>query len=61
VTKYHGPNDVPEWVKLDNKRFPYGQGNSVFERIRNGDRTDYQLNFTTLPQVLRVNVSTYEK
>lgn len=37
------------------------QGNWVFERVWNGDQTDYGLNFTTLPQLLRVTVATYEK
>jgi beta-galactosidase GanA len=34
-------------------------GNWVFERVWNGDQTDYGLNFTTLPQLLRVKVATY--
>jgi beta-galactosidase GanA len=37
------------------------QGKWVFERIWNGDQTDYGLNLTSLPQVLRVKVATYEK
>ena len=36
-------------------------GQWMFERVWNGDQTDYGLNFTTLPQILRVKVSTYEK
>lgn len=35
------------------------QGRWVFERIWNGDQTDYGLNFTTLPQLLRVRLATY--
>lgn len=31
----------------------------VFERVWNGDQTDYGLNFTTLPQWLRVQLATY--
>jgi beta-galactosidase GanA len=31
----------------------------VFERVWNGDQTDYGLNFTTLPQLLRVKLATY--
>ncbi len=30
-----------------------------FERIWNGDQTDYGLNFTSVPQVLRVRLATY--
>jgi len=31
----------------------------VFERVWNGDQTDYGLNFTSQPQVLRVKLATY--
>jgi beta-galactosidase GanA len=31
----------------------------VFERVWNGDQTDYGLNFTTVPQLLRVKLATY--
>jgi beta-galactosidase GanA len=34
-------------------------GRWVFERVWNGDQTDYGLNFTTLPQWLRVRLATY--
>jgi beta-galactosidase GanA len=34
-------------------------GQWVFERIWNGDQTDYGLNFTSLPQVLKVRLATY--
>jgi len=37
----------------------YDNGKWVFERMWNGDETDYGLNFTTLPQVLRVKLGTY--
>jgi len=37
----------------------YDHGRWVFERVWNGDQTDYGLNFTRLPQVLRVRVGTY--
>ncbi|HWI86471.1 MAG TPA: DUF5597 domain-containing protein, partial [Sphingomonas sp.] len=33
-------------------------GRWVFERMWNGDQTDYGLNFTTLPQLLRVTLGT---
>lgn len=35
------------------------EGRWTFERLWNGDQTDYGLNFTTLPQVLRVKLATY--
>jgi beta-galactosidase GanA len=34
-------------------------GRWVFERVWNGDQTDYGLNFTTQPQLLRVRLATY--
>jgi beta-galactosidase GanA len=37
----------------------YENGQWVFERLWNGDQTDYGLNLTTLPQVLRVKLATY--
>ncbi|MGA7710909.1 MAG: DUF5597 domain-containing protein [Rhizomicrobium sp.] len=37
----------------------YDNGKWVFERVWNGDETDYGLNFTSLPQVLRVKLATY--
>jgi beta-galactosidase GanA len=37
----------------------YVNGKWKFLRLWNGDQTDYGLNFTTLPQVLRVKVMTY--
>ncbi len=35
------------------------QGQWVFERLWNGDQTDYGLNFTSAPQVLKVKLATY--
>ena len=37
----------------------YSDGQWVFERVWNGDQTDYGLNFTTALQVLKVRLSTY--
>lgn len=37
----------------------YQDGAWQFERIWNGDQTDYGLNFTSVPQVLRVTLATY--
>ncbi|MFL6576211.1 MAG: DUF5597 domain-containing protein [Povalibacter sp.] len=35
------------------------KGEWVFERLWNGDQTDYGLNFTAMPQMLRVRLATY--
>ncbi len=35
------------------------QGQWVFERVWNGDQTDYGLNFTSVPQLLKVKLATY--
>jgi beta-galactosidase GanA len=37
----------------------YAQGKWIFERLWNGDQKDWGLNFTTLPQVLRVRLADY--
>jgi beta-galactosidase GanA len=37
----------------------FDHGHWVFERVWNGDQTDYGLNLTRLPQVLRVHLGTY--
>ncbi len=37
----------------------YKDGVWHFTRIWNGDQTDWGLNFTSVPQVLRVRVATY--
>jgi beta-galactosidase GanA len=37
----------------------YDHGNWVFERVWNGDQTDWGLNFTSVPQVLRVRLAGY--
>jgi beta-galactosidase GanA len=37
----------------------FDHGRWVFDRLWNGDQTDYGLNFTGLPQVLRVKLATY--
>jgi beta-galactosidase GanA len=34
-------------------------GQWIFERVWNGDQTDYGLNFSSLPQLLRVRVASY--
>jgi beta-galactosidase GanA len=37
----------------------YQDGKWIFERVWNGDQTDYGLNFTSQPQVLHVRLATY--
>lgn len=37
----------------------YENGQWVFDRLWNGDQTDYGLNFTSAPQLLRVKLATY--
>ena len=37
----------------------FDNGKWVFDRLWNGDQTDYGLNLTTLPQVLKVKLATY--
>jgi beta-galactosidase GanA len=37
----------------------FDKGKWVFERVWNGDETDYGLNFTSEPQLLRVQLATY--
>jgi beta-galactosidase GanA len=46
-----------EFVKVEEGT--YVDGKWKFLRIWNGDQTDYGLNFTTAPQVLRVTLMTY--
>jgi hypothetical protein len=46
------------FARVEEGRFDE-RGEWVFERIWNGDQTDYGLNLTTLPQVLKVKLATY--
>jgi beta-galactosidase GanA len=52
------PNEGFLMARVEEGRFD-AQGQWTFERLWNGDQTDYGLNFTTLPQVLRVKLATY--
>jgi beta-galactosidase GanA len=45
------------WVRVEEGS--YVDGKWKFRRIWNGDQTDYGLNFTTAPQVLRVTLMAY--
>ena len=49
--------DHPMFDRVEEGR--YRNGRWVFERVWNGDQTDYGLNFTSEPQVLRVKLATY--
>jgi beta-galactosidase GanA len=46
-----------EFVRVEEGK--YVDGKWKFERVWNGDQTDYGLNFTSLPQVLRVKLMTF--
>ncbi len=46
-----------QYARVEEGTYQNGEWN--FVRIWNGDQTDYGLNFTTLPQVLRVRLATY--
>jgi beta-galactosidase GanA len=37
----------------------YENGRWIFERLWNGDQTNYGLNFTSIAQLLRVTLATY--
>ncbi|HEX7761169.1 MAG TPA: DUF5597 domain-containing protein [Caulobacteraceae bacterium] len=47
------------WLYARVEEGHYDNGQWVFERVWNGDQTDYGLNFTDTPRVLRVRLATY--
>jgi beta-galactosidase GanA len=47
------------WMYARIEEGHYEAGHWVFERLWNGDQTDYGLNFTDTPTVLRVHLATY--
>ena len=51
------PGKQRQFVRVEEGK--YKDGVWQFERIWNGDQTDYGLNFTSISQVLRVTVATY--
>ena len=51
------PGKQRQFVRVEEGR--YKDGAWQFERIWNGDQTDYGLNFTSASQVLKVTVATY--
>lgn len=50
--------DKPFMARVEEGHFDE-RGRWVFDRLWNGDQTDYGLNLTTLPQILKVKLSTY--
>ncbi|MEO7385156.1 MAG: DUF5597 domain-containing protein [Novosphingobium sp.] len=51
------PNQSMMYVRVEEGHFDKGRW--VFERVWNGDQIDYGLNFTGLPQLLRVRLGSY--
>jgi len=51
------PTKQRQFVKVEEGT--YDRKDFQFERIWNGDQTDYGLNFTSIPQVLQVHLATY--
>jgi beta-galactosidase GanA len=51
------PGKQMQFVRVEEGAYKNGVWHTI--RIWNGDQTDYGLNFTNLPQVLRVSVATY--
>jgi beta-galactosidase GanA len=47
----------PQYARIEEGH--YDNGKWVFERVWNGDQVDYGLNFTSIPQVLKVRLATY--
>jgi beta-galactosidase GanA len=51
------PRKQTQLIRVEEGAYKNGAWHAI--RIWNGDQTDYGLNFTNLPQVLRVTVSTF--
>ncbi len=51
--------DSPRFMIARAEEGHYERGRWIFERLWNGDQTDWGLNFTSLPQVLRVRLADY--
>src|SRR3546814_16683528 len=49
------PDDHAMMIRAEQGHYD-AQGHWVFERVWNGDQTDYGLNFTTAPGMLRVTM-----
>ncbi|TWB59649.1 GH35 family beta-galactosidase [Nitrospirillum viridazoti] len=67
VAGYHARVDFAQTTKAGKNGFMmasveeghFENGKWVFERLWNGDQTDYGLNFTSIPQILKVRFATY--
>jgi beta-galactosidase GanA len=51
------PGQQGQLVRVEEGHFDQGQW--LFERVWNGDQVDYGLNFTSVPQVLRVRLASF--
>jgi beta-galactosidase GanA len=68
VTGYHArvefalaapkPGDHSQFDRIEQGHYD-SNGQWVFERVWNGDQSDYGLNFTSVPQLLHVRLATY--
>ena len=57
-----GPDNKDKGMILDRvEEGHYDNGKWIFERVWNGDETDYGLNFAGTPKVLKVRLGTYVK
>ncbi|MDE1146184.1 MAG: DUF5597 domain-containing protein [Azospirillaceae bacterium] len=67
VAGYHARVEFAQTTKTGKNGFMlasveeghYQDGKWVFDRLWNGDQTDYGLNFTSAPQILKVRFATY--
>ena len=53
------PGSPPNGIMLRAEEGRYENGRWVMSRLWNGDQTDYGLNLTDLPQVLKITMSHY--
>src|SRR3546814_6574719 len=54
------PDDHAMMIRAEQGHYD-AQGHWVFERVWNGDQTDYGLNFTTAPVMLRVTMGRFRR
>lgn len=67
LTGYHARVEFHPSTELEDKKFLYERVEEghfendkwVFERVWNGDQTDWGLNFTSRPHILKVKMATY--
>jgi beta-galactosidase GanA len=68
VTSYRARVEFSTSDELKNKKFMiervkegrFENGKGIFERVWNGDQTNWGLNFTSHPHLLKVRMATYE-